>query len=68
LFFGLIGSLFHKKGGLGATPAFAAAPTSPFFQDNLLNIQSTQFSRKIFKPKSPDKVLPCPGFFKGTNN
>ena len=37
----------QKKGGLGATPAFAAAPNRPFFQDNLLNNQSLEFSRKI---------------------
>jgi hypothetical protein len=32
----------------GAAPAFAAALTSPFFQDNQLNNQSSEFSRKIF--------------------
>jgi hypothetical protein len=37
-----------KKGGLGATPAFAAAPNRPFFQDNLLNNQSYEISKKFF--------------------
>jgi len=40
-----------KKGGLGATPAFAAAPNRPFFQDNLLNNQSSEISRKSFIKK-----------------
>jgi hypothetical protein len=37
-----------KMGGLGATLRFAAAPNRPFFQDNLLNNQSSEFSRKFF--------------------
>jgi len=41
-----------KRGGLGATPAFAAAPNRPFFQDNLLNNQSRRISRKFFQLKS----------------
>jgi hypothetical protein len=36
-----------KKGGLGAAPP-AAASNRPFFQDNLLNNQSPEISRKFF--------------------
>jgi hypothetical protein len=53
---GITGSSFQKKrGGLGATPAVAAAPTRPFFQDNLLKNQCPEISRKIFLAKSPGK-------------
>jgi hypothetical protein len=40
----------NKNGGLGAAPAFAAALTIPFFQDNYLKNQCTAISRKIFAP------------------
>jgi hypothetical protein len=46
-----------KKGGLGATPAFAAAPTIPFFQDNLLKIECVEFSRN-FQIKIPGRFSP----------
>ncbi len=35
-----------QKSGLEAAPAFAAALTSPFFQDNQLKNQSAGVSRK----------------------
>jgi hypothetical protein len=35
-----------KMGGLGATPPLAAAPTGPFFQDNLRKNEWNEISRK----------------------
>jgi hypothetical protein len=41
-----------KRAASGPPPAFAAAPNRPFFQDNLLNIESFGISRKSFNKKA----------------
>lgn len=42
----------------GGRPAFAAALTIPFFQDNLLKDESNDISRKIFEILLPNSEHP----------